>query len=206
MKQKWKDFTRELVVDYCNARGSRTFTLQELQKAKDVEIRTFSEKNNHPFDKIRQQLQFLEKEGTLTFVDNRGTYTLRNPVILHGELAEESIAFIHEKEPEKREYTREIFARNRGWVKEAKDKFGVYCLHPNCSNTFNKQDGLPYIEVHHIVPLFEGGEDAVWNLAVVCSHHHKMAHFADNHTQKELQKLFIDIVENKLSANNVFMA
>lgn len=194
----WKDFTKELVLSYCNDRGSRTFTLQELQKAKELEIINFSDNNKHPFDKIRQQLQFLRDDGTLEFKDNHGTYTLQKPEVLIGELQEESIQFIHEKEPSKREYTREIFARDRGWVKEAKQKFGCYCLHPNCINTFKKQDGLPYIEVHHIIPLFEKGEDAVWNLAVVCAHHHKMAHFADIHTQKELQKLFINIVENKL--------
>ncbi len=157
-----------------------------------------SEKNNHPFDKVRQQLQFLEHKGILTFVDNKGTYTLREPEILLNELSEEKVEFIHEKEPDKREYIRETFARDRGWVKEAKEKFGSYCLHPKCANTFNKQDGLPYIEVHHIVPLFEGGEDAVWNLAVVCAHHHKMAHFADYDTQKRLQDLFLEIVERRL--------
>ena len=34
----WKDFTRELVVAYCNEQGSRTFTLQEFQSAKEQEI------------------------------------------------------------------------------------------------------------------------------------------------------------------------
>lgn len=194
----WKDFTRELVVNYCNERGSRTFTLQDLQAAKEADILNFSEKNKHPFDKVRQQLQFLREEGILTFVDNRGTYTLRDPVILKDELSEESVAFVHEKEPNKREYVRETFARDRGWVKEAKEKFGSYCLHPNCKNTFKKQDGLPYIEVHHIIPLFEGGEDAVWNLVVVCAHHHKMAHFADSNTQKDLRNLFLAIVEKRL--------
>jgi predicted HNH restriction endonuclease len=200
MKQNnWKNFTRELVTDYCNERGSRTFTLQELQSAKNNEILTFSLDNKHPFDKIRQQLQFLRKDGIVTFVDNRGTYTLREPVILNGELSESnSIAFVHEKEPNKREYIRETFARDRGWVKDAKEKFGCYCLHPNCKNTFNKNDGLPYIEVHHIIPLFEGGEDAVWNLAVVCAHHHKMAHFADDETQKDLKNIFLKIVEKHL--------
>lgn len=194
----WKDFTRELVVAYCNERGSRTFTLQEFQSAKEVEIESFSDKNNFPFDKVRQQLQLLRKEGILTFVDNRGTYTLREPVILAGELSDESVAFVHEKEPNKREYVRETFARDRGWVKLAKEKLGHYCLHPSCRNTFTKQDGLPYIEVHHIIPLFEGGEDAVWNLAVVCAHHHKMAHFADVETQVDLRKLFLKIVEKQV--------
>ena len=197
-EENWKDFTQRLVVDYCNERGSRTFTLQDFQSAKESEIASFSEANKHPFDKVRQQLQLLRKDGILTFVDNRGTYTLREPVILHGELSEESVAFVHQKEPNKQEYVRETFARDRGWVRQAKEKFGSYCLHPNCKNTFNKQDGLPYIEVHHIVPLFEGGEDAVWNLAVVCAHHHKMAHFADLDSQIDLRKLFLKIVEKHL--------
>lgn len=196
-EQTWKGFIQQLVIDYCNERGSRTFTLQEFQTAKEAEILSFSDANKHPLDKVRQQLQFLRKDGILTFVDNRGTYTLREPVILHGELSEESVAFVHEKEPNKQEYIRETFARDRGWVKQAKEKFGSYCLHPNCKNTFNKQDGLPYIEVHHIIPLFEGGEDAVWNLAVVCAHHHKMAHFADMQSQNELRKLFLKLVNDK---------
>jgi 5-methylcytosine-specific restriction protein A len=67
-----------------------------------------------------------------------------------------------------------------------------------CANTFKKPDGSPYIEVHHIIPLYEGGEDAIWNLAVVCAHHHKMAHFADDETQKDLKKLFLKAVEFRL--------
>ncbi|MEZ5691460.1 MAG: HNH endonuclease [Rickettsiales bacterium] len=195
---KWKDFIHSLIIDYCSDRGSRTFTLQDFQRSKDTEIRNFSERNKHPFDKLRQQLQFLEKEGVLTFVDNRGTYTLRKPSLLEGELFDESAASVYGDEPNKREYVIETFSRNRGWVKEAKERFGTYCLHPDCDNTFNKADGLPYIEVHHIVPLFEGGEDAVWNLAVVCAHHHKMAHFADSMTQRDLRKLFLSVVEKKL--------
>lgn len=194
----WKDFVQQLVVDYCNERGLRTFTLQEFQSAKEHEISSFSEQNKHPFDKVRQQLQILRKEGIVTFVDNRGTYTLREPVILHGELYEEGVAFVHQNEPNKQEYVRETFARDRGWVKEAKEKFGYYCLHPNCKNTFTKPDGTPYIEVHHIIPLFEGGEDAVWNLAVVCAHHHKIAHFADVETQLDLRKLLLKIAEKHL--------
>jgi 5-methylcytosine-specific restriction endonuclease McrA len=194
----WKDFTQQLVIDYCNERGARTFTLQEFQTAKETEIVSFSDKNKHPFDKVRQQLQLLRKNGIVSFVDNRGTYTLREPVILKDELSEDSVAFVHRKEPNKQEYVRETFARDRGWVKEAKEKFGCYCLHPNCKNTFTKQDKTPYIEVHHIIPLFEGGEDAVWNLAVVCAHHHKMAHFADAEAQLDLRRLFLKIIEKHL--------
>ncbi len=196
--ENWKGFIKDLVVEYCTNKGSRTFTLQEFQSAKATEISKFSPKNKHPFDKVRQQLQLLRDEEILTFVDGRGTYTLRDPIILHGELEEEKIAFIYDEKPNRKEFLVETFARDRGWVKEAKEKFGLYCLHPGCLNTFKKQDGLPYIEVHHIVPLFEGGEDAIWNLAVICAHHHKMAHFADDVTQKDLRKLLLSIIEKRL--------
>ena len=198
-KPTWKEFTRSLVVDYCNERGLRTFTLQDFQKAKGAEIALFSEKSNTPFNTLRRTLQELRDESIIEFT-SPGHYTLRKPEILKGELelSEDSVAFIHQKEPSKREYIRETFARDRGWVKEAKEKFGCYCLHPNCKNTFTKQDKAPYIEVHHIIPLFEGGEDAVWNLAVVCAHHHKMAHFADADAQLNLRRLFLKIVEKRL--------
>jgi 5-methylcytosine-specific restriction endonuclease McrA len=194
----WKDFIQKLVVDYCNEQGSRTFTLQDFQSSKELDIQSFSPENKHPFDKVRQQLQVLRKEGVLSFVDNRGTYTLRNPAVLEDELLDKGIALISQDKPDKQEYLRETYARDRGWVKKAKDNLGMYCLHPECKNTFNKEDGLPYIEVHHIIPLFEGGEDGIWNLAVVCAHHHKMAHFADKRTKQEIRDIFLSAVDTYL--------
>lgn len=194
----WKDFIQKLVVDYCNEQGSRTFTLQDFQSSKELDIQAFSPENKHPFDKVRQQLQVLRKEGVLTFVDNRGTYTLRNPAVLEGELLDKGIALISQDKPDKQEYLRETYARDRGWVKKAKENLGMYCLHPECKNTFKKEDGLPYIEVHHIIPLFEGGEDGIWNLAVVCAHHHKMAHFADKRTKQEIRDVFLKAVDTYL--------
>jgi 5-methylcytosine-specific restriction endonuclease McrA len=172
--------------------------LSDFQEANKEAITGFSSINQHPFDKVRQQFQFLRDDGVISFLNNRGTYTLRKPEILEGELTEESETILRIHEPNKREYVKETFARERGWVKQAKDKLGMYCLHPNCSNSFSKENGLPYIEVHHIIPLFDGGEDAVWNLVVICAHHHKMAHFADEETQKKLKALFLKIVEKRL--------
>ena len=174
----------------------RTFTLQDFQAAKEQQIQSFSSANKHPFDKIRQTLQYLRNDGIISFdEEKRGTYTLRYPEVLDNELVDPSIVPLHKFEPQKREYTREIYARDRGWVKQAKERYGHYCLHPACNNSFQKDDGLPYIEVHHIVPLFEGGEDGLWNLAVVCAHHHKMAHFADVVTRERFKELLLKIVE-----------
>lgn len=195
---KWKEFVYHLVVEFCNKRGKRTFTLQEFYSAHENDFRKYKPNNHYLLPKVRQQLQFLRNDGLIQFVDGRGTYTLRGIELLKGEVEDEKIQEISKEVPEKREYLIETFARNRGWVKEAKEKFGKYCLYPRCFNTFNKPDNKPYIEVHHIISLCDGGEDAIWNLSVVCAHHHKMAHFATLSTKQELQNILLREVESRL--------
>jgi hypothetical protein len=45
------------------------------------------------------------------------------------------------------------------------------CVHP----TFQTTDGLPYTEVHHIIPLSEDGPD-IENVACLCAAHHREIH------------------------------
>ena len=162
----WKEFVYRLVCDYCNDKGSRTFNLEEFYTANKTAVENFrKETNQHPAPKVRQQLQFLRDDGLITFLDKRGTYTLRGVDILKDELPDEKIVeVVRAQPPERKEYLLETFARNRGWVREAKEKFGTCCMFHNCENSFKKEDGTRYIEVHHIIPLFQGGEDAVENL------------------------------------------
>jgi 5-methylcytosine-specific restriction endonuclease McrA len=47
------------------------------------------------------------------------------------------------------------------------------CAHP----TFGTEEGLPYTEVHHIMPLSEGGPDTIENVACLCPAHHREVHF-----------------------------
>ena len=46
------------------------------------------------------------------------------------------------------------------------------CQHP----TFETPDGVPYTEVHHIIPLANGGEDTIQNVACLCPAHHREIH------------------------------
>lgn len=41
---------------------------------------------------------------------------------------------------------------------------------------FETESGLPYLEVHHIVPLADGGSDTVENAAALCPNCHRRAH------------------------------
>lgn len=194
----WKDFVYHCALELCNRAGKRTFSLQELWQAFQGDFEGFSKDNNNVQAKVRQQLQFLRDDGLLSFLDQRGTYTLMGIDLLKGEVEDEKIAEVSKAEPQRREYLIETFARNRGWVAEAKNRFGVYCMHSGCRNTFNKPDGKPYIEVHHIVPMSEGGEDGLWNLAVLCAHHHRMAHFADVETCRNLRNSLLVEIQARL--------
>jgi 5-methylcytosine-specific restriction endonuclease McrA len=194
----WREFVYRQVIDFCNARGKRTFTLKEFFPTHEKAFRLFRPLNRYPLAKVRQQLQFLRDEGSVQFMDRRGTYTLRGVELLKGEVEDEKVWEIGRQAPEKREYVIETFARDRGWVREARERFGEYCLYPKCINTFKRPDHRPYIEVHHIISLCDGGEDAIWNLAVVCAHHHKMAHFSIMPTRHELQNILLSEVESRL--------
>ncbi|MBC8673865.1 HNH endonuclease [Aeromonas hydrophila] len=43
---------------------------------------------------------------------------------------------------------------------------------------FNRvSDGTPYLEVHHIQPLANGGEDTIQNTMALCPNCHRKRHF-----------------------------
>jgi hypothetical protein len=196
----WRQFTLTQVEAFCHERGSRTFTLGEFLSGREPLFRSFAPNNRHVTEKIRQTLQKLRDDAALTFVDGRGTYTLRTVPLLRDEVQDDKEDFLRSLAPEKREYLIEVFARDRGWVTLARRHYGDYCLFPKCTNTFITERGTPYIEVHHIIPLYEGGEEALWNLSVVCAHHHRMSHFANVSTRREVAVLLTDIVRERYTA------
>lgn len=197
---KWKDLVYHQVIAFCNQQGSRTFTLKDFI----CDTRAFfaGEKpgNHHVDDKVRQQLQFLRNVGLISFLDNSGHYTLRGEEFLGSEKDEMQTIDLRGEPPHKREYLMETYVRNTVWARKAVELLGSYCLVEGCTNTFRREDGSPYCEVHHIVPLCLGGEDGNWNLSILCAHHHRMTHFADDDTKQTLQKILQRNVSNRLMA------
>lgn len=59
---------------------------------------------------------------------------------------------------------------------------------------FNRPDGTPYLEVHHIIPLSEDGADSAKNAAALCPNCHRACHSgADTKAcQSYLQKTIIE--------------
>jgi predicted HNH restriction endonuclease len=199
MASLWTPYIYDTVHTYCNEIGSRTFTLAEVFEAKQQALESFSPNNNHVRQKLAEQLQILVRDEKITRLE-RGTYTLVVDFLPSDNLTPEEEKIVQSHIPEKREYWVESFTRNQSWVKQAKEKLGYYCLCHNCQNSFNKEDGTPYIEVHHIIPMREGVEDSINNLSVLCAHHHRFAHFATSKDRKALQEELLEKVTERLSA------
>jgi 5-methylcytosine-specific restriction endonuclease McrA len=59
------------------------------------------------------------------------------------------------------------------------------CEMPNCTSLlFNRDDDKPYLEVHHITPLGEGGDDELNNTSALCPRCHRELHYGKLRSQK----------------------
>ena len=181
---------KKLVIDFCNKEGSRTFTLKKLN-ATYGDYHNIGVGGSTPQATVRRLLQELRDTGFLSFLDKSGHYTLRGVDLLETEKEELQVIDISKETPQRKEYLLETYVRKTKWAKMARNFFGDYCLCDNCSNTFLKEDGTRYIEVHHIIPLHCGGEDGLWNLSVLCAHHHRMAHFANANERIKLESFLL---------------
>ena len=67
---------------------------------------------------------------------------------------------------------------------------------------FRISDGSPYLEIHHILSLAEGGEDTIRNAVSLCPNCHKEVHYGkerDRHN-KELQRITEKLVPANVRA------
>jgi predicted HNH restriction endonuclease len=77
-----------------------------------------------------------------------------------------------------------IYDRDKYVVAFAKRRAGMQCEVPDCQHPlFHKPNGLPYVEVHHLMTLAEGGPDTVGNVVCLCPTHHREMHFGVNATR-----------------------
>ena len=76
------------------------------------------------------------------------------------------------------------FRRNQDVVAEVLSRAGGHC--EDCRQPapfFRAKDGTPFLEVHHVVTLAQGGMDTVENAKALCPNCHRKRHFgqADSH-------------------------
>jgi len=81
------------------------------------------------------------------------------------------------KIPAKIKATTDVFVRNADVVAEVLHRAKGTCEHCEKPAPFlRRKDGAPYLEVHHLKPLSEGGEDTVANAVALCPNCHRQKH------------------------------
>lgn len=82
------------------------------------------------------------------------------------------------RKPKKRLVMTPVYDRNPDVIAEVLERAGSKC--EKCLNEapFKKRkDGMPYLEVHHIVRLADGGDDIVENAIALCPNCHRESHY-----------------------------
>ncbi|MYM42195.1 hypothetical protein GTP27_23140 [Pseudoduganella sp. CY13W] len=75
--------------------------------------------------------------------------------------------------------TATVFDRNPDVVAEVLYRSQGICEHCYQPAPFNRRsNGSPYLEVHHIVRLADGGDDTVENAVALCPNCHRKVHYA----------------------------
>lgn len=78
--------------------------------------------------------------------------------------------------PQRRQYVRAIIARNRMLVGQVKREAGYRCERCSAATSWRTSQGVPYVEVHHIIALGEDGFDSLKNMVALCSDCHRYLH------------------------------
>lgn len=83
--------------------------------------------------------------------------------------------------PDKITVSQVVFKRNQYVVIEVQERANGICEKCRKPAPFRTDnEDKPYLEVHHIIPLAEGGEDTVENAIALCPNCHRHAHYGKN--------------------------
>ena len=87
------------------------------------------------------------------------------------------------------------YPRNNILKNYVKRRSSYSCEMPSCNyQGFNKENGEPYIEIHHVIPLSEGGEDSIDNTVALCPNCHRALHYANN--RQELREILLNYLSH----------
>lgn len=82
------------------------------------------------------------------------------------------------KKPSKRTVTITVYDRNPDVVAEVLERASGVCEICSDPAPFSRRvNGTPYLEVHHKIPLSQGGDDTVDNAIAACPNCHRKAHY-----------------------------
>lgn len=145
--------------------------------------------------KILPQMIGAHSVGAIEYLSEISGVTLHNPSFAFKAILENEerilkrlktisdaklneLAIAHNSQPRKTETSALVFIRNPYVVEQAKRIANGICR--DCGNLapfLTKGTNEPFLEVHHIVPLSQGGEDTIENVVALCPNCHRQRHY-----------------------------
>lgn len=148
-------------IDYYEKQKEKVNKKGTLHKLRDVVARHTMKIVPKELDRVIQQFNEGVKRSLDDSVENRNL-RLRNAP----------------KTPIKTTVTTTVFRRNYDVVATVLIRAAGKCEGCKCDAPFIKSaDQQPYLEVHHRVPLSQGGHDTVDNAMALCPNCHRQRHF-----------------------------
>ncbi|MCC6200370.1 MAG: HNH endonuclease [Moraxellaceae bacterium] len=86
-----------------------------------------------------------------------------------------------------------VYARNPWVIRAAILRSKGACEMPDCQRAlFLRDDGSVYLEVHHVTPLGESGDDTLENVAALCPSCHRELHFGSSrHEMRQVLRAYV---------------
>jgi len=193
----WVIDVADALVDYVQERNRPDLTVSNLASFAGPDFADVYPDEADIESRIFQVLELFATLGILTRDETPGSY-LAHPVLVEREqVVANKLDRMDIKRATKREYTIECAVPYTGL------KGLAVLLYGNTSFigedlTFATPEGTPYIEVHHIQRLAQGGNESLENLCLLNPFHHKWCHFSTEEEILRMQQELQGLVKTKL--------
>lgn len=139
----------------------------EMRKREDLDTRT---------SKVKARMLDPVPWAVTAYDLATGQFTLTRGALPNHLIDQFSVGSVPDSPTETRTVTGTVFTRDPGVRAFALSRAAgrcEWCEQPG----FTVDDGAVFLETHHVVPLSEGGVDAVANVVALCPNHHREAHY-----------------------------
>ncbi len=140
-----------------------------------------------------------------TYIDARNLARLQKPTADREELEHKVSKLLNQEtislpkgnaNPERRAVSREEYIRCPQVIATVLGRAKGKCELCRESAPFDRADGTPYLEVHHVIPLSEIGPDSVENAVALCPNCHRRCHHSKDkdETANQLKEMMMNSV------------
>jgi 5-methylcytosine-specific restriction endonuclease McrA len=183
------------------------FSDRELTISYYATLREGANRSPEPRMGLTDLITYLSVGDEILFAKDRENIYIYNLSKLYTEIAEDRIYAQIDMEslrdrasrinhnPTSVEQIIRTYPRNSVLKNYVKRRSNYSCEIPNCNYVgFLKSDGEQYIEVHHIIPLSEGGEDSIFNTVALCPNCHRAIHYSED--REAMKQILLNYLSN----------